>query len=272
MPRRARLISPTRIYHVMLRGIDRRNIFMEDDDFLSFLQCLKIAQTKDALEIMAYCLMDNHVHLIVREEEYGMLSISMHRIANAYAKYHNQKYERCGHLFENRFKSEIIDTDRYFLRALRYVHRNPILASMVTAVGAYPWSSHQDYLNAYATNTASSDKKLQKKPPLIETSRLMTRLPQLENYLNFMNAEDGDDAEGASQNLHLLEDRKRDAISDSALHKVLIETYDLRNFHSFNRQSRDAMIKEISRLHDTSARQLARVLQITRAMVQRAIK
>lgn len=268
MPRKARLISPTQVYHVMLRGIDRRNIFMEDDDFLSFLQCLKIAQAKDSLEIMAFCLMDNHVHLIVKEEDYGMLSISMHRIANAYAKYHNHKYERCGHLFENRFKSQVIDTDRYFLRALRYVHRNPILASMVTSVGAYPWSSHQDYLRAYSAmgGCATSNK-----PPLIDTNRLMSRLPQLESYLNLMNTDDEDDVEGASQHPQLFEDRKKDAITDSALHKVLTEAYDLDNFHLLNFKDRNDSILTIYKNYNTSTRQLARILQMTRSMIHRAV-
>lgn len=143
MARRARRKSRSGIYHVMTRGIDRQAIFRNPEDYEKFRQILKECKTISRYELYAYCLMPNHVHLLIHEAEEG-LGKTMQRVGSLYASWFNKKYTRCGHLFQDRFKSETVDDDRYFLTLLRYIHRNPIAAKICRNVADYRWSSYSE--------------------------------------------------------------------------------------------------------------------------------
>lgn len=145
MPRQARQHSNTDIYHVILRGIDRMAIFYTDDDRQMFLNFLKL-QISEHFKIYCYCLMDNHVHLLLKSES---LSSEMHHLASLYAMRFNHKYERCGYLFQNRFKSESVENEAYLLNCFRYILRNPVKAGLCPKPSAYRWSSY----HAYFTHT-----------------------------------------------------------------------------------------------------------------------
>jgi len=108
MPRRSRRKSHSGIYHAMVRGIDRQLIFRDPADFLKYLRVLEECKRVSSFEIYAYCLMPNHVHLLIREgsEDLGK---AFQRIGSRYAYWFNKKYERCGHLFQDRFKSEPVE-------------------------------------------------------------------------------------------------------------------------------------------------------------------
>lgn len=146
MPRAARKKSETGIYHIILRGINRQVIFEENEDYIRFLQTLKKYKSNGEFIIYAYCLMDNHVHLLIKEgnEE---LALIMRRIGASYVYWYNDKYDRVGHLFQDRFKSETIENDRYLLAVLRYIHHNPVKAGIVGHMQDYKWSSYNEYLN-----------------------------------------------------------------------------------------------------------------------------
>ena len=153
MPRRLREYSATGIYHVMLRGINRQDIFECPDDYQMFLNILghlinRIAEDGTMLPplctIYAYCLMNNHVHLLIRQREENISEI-MKRIGVSYARFYNGKYERKGALFEDRFKSETVDSIEYFMRLLQYIHQNPVKSGIVKEVRDYPWSSWLEY-------------------------------------------------------------------------------------------------------------------------------
>lgn len=144
MPRRARQLSKTGIYHVMLRGNERRDIFLDDADKIAFIDYLYAKKTDEDCSLYAYCLMDNHVHLVVKEGANGISKL-MKRIGTSYVRYFNQKYKRIGHLFQDRYKSENVETDSYFLTVIRYVHQNPEKAG-ISKPQDYSWSSYQKYL------------------------------------------------------------------------------------------------------------------------------
>ena len=146
MPREARKKSETGIYHVMFRGINRQTIFQDKEDYQRFYDTLKRFQSQSEYIIYAYCLMSNHVHLLIREgtEE---LSVSFKRLGASYVSWYNLKYSRVGHLFQDRYRSEPVESDEYFLTALRYIHQNPLKARMVGALLDYPWSSYGEYLD-----------------------------------------------------------------------------------------------------------------------------
>lgn len=137
MTRQPRLSSQSGIYHVMLRGVNRQQIFEDDDDYRKFIMILHdMTSPKDELKrplpprcaFYTYCLMPNHVHLLIQEKE-EKLSKTVKQIASRYAMYYNNKYEHFGHLFQDRFKSEPVESYSYFLTLIRYIHQNPVAGS-----------------------------------------------------------------------------------------------------------------------------------------------
>ncbi len=149
MARKSRVVSTSGIYHIMLRGNNKMQIFIDDMDNIKFLEILNNVQCEE-FQILAYCLMGNHIHLIVKITigENDILERKMKSIAVAYAAHFNKKYERCGSLFQGRFKSQPVENEGYYLRLLRYVHKNPIEAGIVIDFDKYQWSSYNDYFSS----------------------------------------------------------------------------------------------------------------------------
>lgn len=145
MARLQRVYSQSGCYHIMLRGNERKIIFMDDEDRQKYLEIIKKKRTDTNLLIYAYCLMDNHIHMILRDDE-NEVSAIMQGIATSYAMYINKKYERVGHVFQGRFKSEAIENERYLMAAIRYVHNNPVKAGITEHPEQYEWSSYRDYI------------------------------------------------------------------------------------------------------------------------------
>jgi len=144
VPRQAREVSPTGYYHIMMRGIDRDFIYQSTADKNYFVKLLKEAEQ---WELAAYCLMDNHVHLVLQGER-EVLSSALQKINIKYAMHYNFVHERVGHVFQNRFRSETIENDRYLAHLVRYVHNNPVKAGLVGEAGQYLWSSYGEYLGS----------------------------------------------------------------------------------------------------------------------------
>ena len=145
MPRQARRKSESGIYHIMLRGINRQVIFEDEEDNLKFLETLKNYKAVSGYKLFAYCLMSNHIHLLLRvEKEY--LDLIIKRIAGSYVYWYNWKYKRNGHLFQDRFKSEPVEDDAYFLTVIRYIHQNPIKAGLSKTIDDYKFSSYNEYI------------------------------------------------------------------------------------------------------------------------------
>lgn len=146
MPRGSRRLSKSRLYHIIVRGNERQRIFRSIRDKERFLEILKVKRKDCNFEYLAYCLMDNHVHLIIDQGEDDIAKI-MQGITIRYAQYFNKRYERIGHLFQDRFRSEVIEDERYLLAAIRYIHNNPVKAGIAAIPADYKWSSYNTYLN-----------------------------------------------------------------------------------------------------------------------------
>lgn len=144
MPRKRRVIRAGHFYHVMLRGVGGRTIFMDDVDRCRFCLLLQYAVERSDLTVHGFCLMDNHVHLIVQPSS-NDLSNGIHRLAFRYAQYFNSRMERVGYLFQGRYKAVLVQTGTYLRRLVRYVHRNPLRAGMVADASSYSWSSQHAY-------------------------------------------------------------------------------------------------------------------------------
>lgn len=146
MPRKARKKSESGIYHIILRGQNRQTIFKDDEDRENFLQTLKICKSKSEFKVYSYCLMENHIHLLLHETK-EELAIIMRRLGASYVYWYNRKYKRCGHLFQDRFRSETVDTDTYFLTVVRYIHLNTAKVGLEKKMFDYRWSSYCEYIN-----------------------------------------------------------------------------------------------------------------------------
>ncbi len=150
MPRQMRQRSSTGIYHVMTRGNGGQTLFEHEEDNKKFLEILY--QTKEKLDyeidLYAYCLMGNHIHLLIKENN-AEIDNFMRRSMAHYAQYVNWKYQRKGHVFQDRFKSEVVENEKYLLTVFRYILQNPVKAGLSPSAFDYPWNSWNAYESAH---------------------------------------------------------------------------------------------------------------------------
>lgn len=171
MPIRKTSFFENGFYHVYNRGVEKREIFLDDKDYQSFLGILKVYLEPEikrdktilqgrALErikkhslaseisLVAYCLMPNHFHLMLQQRTASAITNLMRRVMTAYSMYFNRRYERVGSLFQGRFKAKEVTNDEYLLHLTRYIHRNPVEAKIVKiqALSKFKWSSYPNYL------------------------------------------------------------------------------------------------------------------------------
>jgi putative transposase len=139
MPRAARSTLPDGLFHVTARGVARAPIFGDGIDYTEFERQLFRVRDDYAWTLHAYCLLPNHYHLVV-EATRRDLSTGMHKLNGRYAQRFNRRYDRVGHVFQNRFSSYVIESEEHFLRAVAYIRANPIEAGLCENVNDWPWS------------------------------------------------------------------------------------------------------------------------------------
>lgn len=144
MSRIARKSSKTGFYHIIIRGVNKETIFLDDNDRKVFLRLLKKYKTELNCKVYAYCLMSNHVHLLIEDKKFNVGEL-MKNITCVYAGEFNKRHKRVGHLFQDRFKSQNVENDYYLLRLIRYIHRNPEKAG-ICKTQEYKWSSYNEVL------------------------------------------------------------------------------------------------------------------------------
>lgn len=151
MARLPRLCLPGVPQHVVQRGNNRHACFFTDQDYPRFLDTLQHSAERFEVKVHAYVLMTNHVHLLLTHARAGAVSRMMQSLGRSYVRYVNEHYQRSGTLWEGRFKSTLVDTERYFLAVSRYIELNPVRAGMVEHPMNYPWSSYRS--NALGEST-----------------------------------------------------------------------------------------------------------------------
>ena len=142
MPRQARQLADSGIYHVMLRGVNRDALFLEADDYQCFLKALGRVRADSGCAVLAYCLMTNHVHLVLRTTQEPIGAV-IKRLGVRYSGWFNRKYGRVGHLFQDRFGSRAVEDDSYFVTLIRYVWNNPVESGLVERPEQFLWSSRR---------------------------------------------------------------------------------------------------------------------------------
>lgn len=141
MARQLRIEYPGAFYHIYSRGNQKQPIFLSDDDRHFILKCLREAHEKFGVIVHTYCLMPNHYHLII-ETPFGNLSDMMHFLNTMFSVYFNTRHKRCGHLFQGRYKSILIQAEGYAKQLSKYIHLNPVRAKIVDLPEQHPWSSY----------------------------------------------------------------------------------------------------------------------------------
>ena len=144
MPRRPRVHYVGAVYHVMMQGNYRQDIFYSDSDFRRFYFFIERAVRQYNCKIHLFCLMTNHIHLMVEVSSIPLMKI-MQSITSAYSNYINRKMDRNGHLFRGRYLDKIVEDERYMKELCYYIHMNPVKAGLVDNLDDYPWSSHLAY-------------------------------------------------------------------------------------------------------------------------------
>lgn len=252
MPRQARKKSGTGIYHIMLRGINRQTIFQDDEDCIKFIKTIKQIKEKSRFELYGYCLMGNHVHLLLREGKES-LSLAIQRICSSFVYWYNWKYDRFGHLFQERFKSEAVEDEVYLLTVLRYIHQNPVKAGLINLVSGYKWSSYHEYIR----NQDIIDSRF-----ILElfAKETQTARKEFEKYMNEYNED------------VCLDYEERHRLSDDEIIKLIEEKYGIKkdHIHLMGRQEMDRILKDLKAINGVTIRQLARVTGVSKYMVEKA--
>lgn len=152
MPRKPRFFLEGALVHAVQRGHNQAAVFFEDLDYLEYLRCLKHATETTGCLVHAYALMTNHIHLLVTPEAVDSVGRLFQSLGRQYVTHVNKTYRRRGTLWEGRYKSNVVQSDRYLLTCMRYIELNPVRARMVSKPGEYRWSSYS--ANAFGADNA----------------------------------------------------------------------------------------------------------------------
>lgn len=142
MPRNPRYTLPNQPHHVIQRGNNRATLFKTEDDFLFFFESLRLATGRFDCQIHAYVFMTNHIHLLLTPLNEKAMGLAMGSLGLRYAYYFNRKHARTGHVFEGRYRSKVILSERYLLTCYRYIEENPVRAGLAHDPSEYRWSSY----------------------------------------------------------------------------------------------------------------------------------
>jgi REP element-mobilizing transposase RayT len=181
MPARGPIFYKGGYYHIYSRGVEKRTVFQDNADYRRFLNKLKFYSEKYAINILAYCLMPNHYHLLITQNGESSAALFLQRLNLAYSMYFNKRYERVGPLFQGRFKAKLVKTDEYLLHLSRYIHLNPAEVQIKKKnLADYKWSSYPAYMGL-RENDRITDIKL--------IINYFSKAGRAESYKKFVEAE-----------------------------------------------------------------------------------
>lgn len=264
MPRGSRKKSESKIYHVMIRGNERKEIFLNDDDKFKFIEILKEKQHGKKYSIYAYCLMDNHVHLLVNEGDETISQI-MKKINISYAYYFNKKYGRVGHLFQDRFKSEAIEDEGHLLSAMRYIHNNPVKAYIVMQAQDYKWSSYGRYVGKDQYTKDSIDEEFILRMFSCEREKAMELFKEFSRQENQDSFIEYKEEKKVNKTIQNEQEARAYIVEQIRTHHVSLE--EIKN--ASNIKIRNDLILKLKNKSSLSVRQIAEILGVGRNIVQR---
>ncbi|MGM0877152.1 MAG: transposase [Bacillota bacterium] len=258
MPRHARMKSRSGIYHIMLRGANRQEIFHDEEDCIRFLAIFEKYKQRAEMNVYAWCLMGNHIHLLLKEGNEA-ISITMKRIGVSFVWYYNWKYRTTGHLFQDRFKSENVETDQYLLTVVRYIHQNTVKAGIVNRVDEWKWSSCHGY---YGQSIYLSQYLLDCDFILSMFSADITTAK--EKFKEFNERMNNDQCLDDNEKRRLTDDEARQ------VNKELLGTIKIAQVKSLPRLQRNDVLREVKIIDGLSQRQAARILGVSPNLIFKA--
>ena len=251
MTQQARLICESDIYHITARGVGRQIIFEDDGDRRALLDSLKTLKKDCGVEILAWCLMDNHMHLLLHGAMEG-ISNMMRRLLGGYAMRFNLKHDRVGHLFQGRFHSRPVDSDEQFCATLRYIHLNP--QELGGDYRSYPWSSYGEYARGTAV--------------LSDTSLVLEMLGSRESFIELHDETASADLVARSARIGREGRPRLSAGNAAALAKDILGQLSPYELKSLGKKERDSYLGKL-RNAGLSVRQIERLTGIGRSIISR---
>ncbi|MEQ6377495.1 transposase [Bacillaceae bacterium S4-13-58] len=254
MPRGARKKSCNGVYHIIFRGVNRQVIFEGEEDKLRFLSTVVRYKKSCGFKLYAYCLMDNHVHLLLKESEESVSRI-VQRICASYVLWYNNKYDRSGHLFQERFRSENVESIPYFLSVLRYIHQNPVKAGLSKDVFTCQWTSIHEYFH-HST--------------IIDTSLALQLLsPDPEKAISMFK-----EKMKVSLEDQFLDDVPTPKLTDQEVLEELkcLGVENKSNLQKMNKHQRDSIVLELTKLNGITTPQLTRTTGLSKTTINRIKK
>lgn len=255
--RTARQLNCMHTYHIIARGVNKQDIFLDDYDRNVFLKYLKETKEKFYFEIYAYCLMDNHIHIILKDPKDNLSKI-MQCIGIRYSRYFNKKYERVGHLFQNRFCSKNIKDKGYLLRVQKYIHQNPEIAG-ICKTDKYKWSSINEYI---------CEEKICNTEIIYDLFRNNGK----KDIVGFKEFTLENTSKKLLEDLELEGIKKINDKEAIKLMQELLEIDNLTEIANYNKKLREEYIIKIKSSNMISTSQIARIIGINRKIVERVNK
>lgn len=260
MPRvsRCNLKTLTKTYHIMIRGNNKQDIFLYEKDRQKLINLLKNTKEEYKYKLYLFVLMANHVHMVIYDENDNLSKI-MHKICSSYAKYFNNKYDRVGHLFQDRYKSISINDEKYLINLVSYIHNNPYKAK-IGNLDDYKWSSYKDYVGNEGTNITDTD--------FILSLFGENKAKALKQFVSYNKKID-------KKEYLKIELESAGSLNDEDAIQYIEEHMKLENFLEilmFNSEIRDKYIYEIYKIEGIRVEQISRILGINKRKIERIIE
>lgn len=244
MPRYSRNALCGNFFHVIVQGLNKEYIFYKDCYKERYRQLLIKESTSNNIKIIAYCIMNNHAHILMFVDDTDEMSKCMHKINTNYAKFYNREQERVGFVFRDRFYTQPIKNETHLLRCVAYIHKNPVKAGLVNKESDYKYSSYNEYTNL-SESQLISDETIK----LTFNTSDKAKIKEMFNFIHNISTEDE----------HFLE------IKDDINYNQIIEKYKLEDIPI------DDIIIRLHKLHELSTREIADLLNITRYKVRKIL-
>ncbi|TYQ16924.1 UNVERIFIED_CONTAM: REP element-mobilizing transposase RayT [Acetivibrio alkalicellulosi] len=261
MPRHSRKLSKSEIYHVMIRGNEKKDIFLDDEDKKRIINTLLEKKKTSKFLLYAYCIMNNHAHFIINTKD-EPISTVIKRIGTSYAYYYNKKHKRVGHVFQDRFRSENIEDENYLISAVRYVHNNPVKAGICKVPEHYKWSSMNLYLN--------HNRGVLELPEINEILGIFSDNIDIAKmkFIEFNNCLGKETFIDIDENNKMDQDEVIEYLNNY-LNKYKLSKLDLRKLE--NSEKRNKLIRELFNISSLSGRQISSITGINRETVRKII-
>ncbi len=252
VPRASRIKSESGIYHIIMRGINRQTLFLDDEDCTKFIQTLQRYKEICGYKLYAYCLMGNHLHLLLQEKN-EPLETFMRRICGSYVFWYNKKYDRIGYLFQDRFRSEPVEDDTYFVVVLRYIFQNPLKAGIADKISNYKWTNYKDYTEV---------NKMTDKDFVLNMFNEMDKGKALKSFVEYTNQENADECMDMPEKWQLTDN---EALKIIKLLCNVEHGIDLQNLDIYKRNE---YLRILKNKYNLSIRQIERLTGINRGIIQ----